>query len=232
MTTLAAAFTGLVAGILHVLAGPDHLAAVLPFAVSTPRRAARTGLFWGVGHGLGVLGLGGIFLLAREQLPVDRISGHAELLVGILLVGLGLWAIRRSRFLVVHTHPHGHADAETRDHAHPHVHLKDPTVGTSAHPVRGAHGAHHHSTLGFGFIHGIAGLGHLVAASPLVALGRGPAIAYLAAYLVGGVLAMTGFALCVGAALRRPRWIPTGLAVAGATSVAVGLVWLSTPLLA
>ena len=227
MTILGAALTGLIAGLIHVLSGPDHLAAVLPFAVSDPRRSARIGLFWGLGHGAGVVGLGAILLIGRDLLPIDAISANAEILVGLLLVGLGAWAIRRSRTLVVHTHEHEHGDD---DHAHPHVHLKDPTVDEPSHPTRGAHGGHHHSTLGFGFLHGVAGLGHLVAASPLVALGTGAAVAYLGAYLAGGVLAMTGFALIVGSALRRPRWIPTGLAVAGATSIAVGLFWLSGPL--
>lgn len=230
MTFLGAIFTGLVAGVLHVLSGPDHLAAVLPFAVSSPRRAARIGLFWGVGHGLGVVILGGVFLLTRQFLPIEELSAGAEILVGVLLVGLGLWAIRRSRVLVVHTHPHDH-DADG-GHAHPHVHLKDPTVGKPSHEEHGTHLGHHHSTFGFGFLHGVAGLGHLVVASPLVALGFASAGAYLGAYLVGGVAAMTVFALVVGSALRRPAWIPTGLAAAGVTSVLVGLFWLSGPLFA
>ena len=229
MTILGVAFTGLVAGVLHVLSGPDHLAAVLPFAVSQPRRALRIGLFWGLGHGAGVLGLGAVVFFARDFLPIEAISANAELLVGVLLVGLGAWAIRRSRVIVVHTHEHDHGD---HDHAHPHVHLQDPTVGQPSHATEGKHGGHHHSSLGFGFLHGVAGLGHLVVASPLVALGTSSAVVYLSTYLVGGVVAMTGFALIVGSALRRPRWIPTGLAVAGGTSIAVGLFWLSGPLLA
>lgn len=229
MTTVGAALAGLIAGIIHVVSGPDHLAAVLPFAVSEPGRALRVGVYWGVGHGLGVVGLGLVFLLARDLIPVEPVSANAELLVGLLLVGLGAWAIRRSRVLVVHTHPHDH---ETEAHVHPHVHVKDPTVGHPSHPEAGDHGGHHHSTLGFGFVHGVAGLGHLVAASPLVAMGQGAAAAYLAAYLAGGVLAMATFAVLVGSVLRQPRWIPTGLAVAGGISVAVGLFWLSTPFLA
>jgi hypothetical protein len=47
-----ALLTGLFAGALHVLAGPDHLVALAPIAADKPRRALSLGLRWGLGHGL------------------------------------------------------------------------------------------------------------------------------------------------------------------------------------
>ncbi len=44
------AFAGLVAGFVHVLSGPDHLAAIAPYAVDGKSRAWRTGVRWGLGH--------------------------------------------------------------------------------------------------------------------------------------------------------------------------------------
>ena len=41
------ALTGIVAGIVHVLTGPDHLAAVAPLAVRRPKRAWLPGVRWG-----------------------------------------------------------------------------------------------------------------------------------------------------------------------------------------
>lgn len=41
---------GLVAGILHVLTGPDHLATVGTLAIEERWRSWVTGLVWGVGH--------------------------------------------------------------------------------------------------------------------------------------------------------------------------------------
>ena len=38
---------GLIASILHVIAGPDHLAAVAPFAIESKRKAWKIGLFLG-----------------------------------------------------------------------------------------------------------------------------------------------------------------------------------------
>ena len=46
--------TGLIAGALHVLAGPDHLAAIAPIAIKSRAKGASVGASWGWGHGLGV----------------------------------------------------------------------------------------------------------------------------------------------------------------------------------
>lgn len=217
--------TGLVAGLVHVVSGPDHLAAVLPFAVSRPQRALRVGLYWGMGHGLGVILLGLGFLALREIAPIEQISEASELLVGVLLVGLGIWALRRSRLIVVHAHDHDH---DREEHAHPHVHVADPSVDADDHPVAGRHDRHHHSTLGFGFVHGLAGVGHLIVASPLLALGKLAAGLYLGSYLFGGVVAMAIFARLAGTLARRPSRVPGALRFAGVTSVGVGLFWVSS----
>ena len=226
MELWAAVGAGLVAGVLHVVSGPDHLAAVLPFAVDRPRRALRMGLFWGLGHGLGVLILGALFLALREAAPVERISEVSEILVGLLLIGLGGWALRRSRLVVVHHHEHGHD--HDPDHAHPHVHIADPTTDRVDHAEVGAHADHHHSTLGFGVVHGLAGAGHLVVASPLVAFGAGAAALYLSSYLVAGVVAMSLVALLAARLVRRPTWIPNALRVTGAASMVIGAFWVGS----
>ncbi len=238
-----AIMTGLLAGIVHVVSGPDHMAAVLPFAVDAPRRAVRLGIVWGVGHGLGVVVLGVAVLTLRTVVDIEWISSGSELLVGLLLIALGGWALRRSRVVVVHHHRHEHprsrpdapaAEGQVTDpirggsHAHPHVHFNDPTVDAPNHASEGRHRFHHHSTLGFGFIHGLAGAGHLVVASPMLALGWVAAPLYLLSYLIGGMGAMTGFAFCAGALVRKPAWIPTALTAAGWGAVAVGVFWVTT----
>ena len=225
-----AILTGLIAGVFHVVSGPDHMAAVLPFAVDAPKRSLRLGLLWGVGHGIGVVALGLLFMAVRQVATVEWISHASELLVGVLLVVLGIWALYRSRFVVVHHHPHDHAVADDAQagHAHPHVHFNDPTVDEARHSVDGRHQRHHHSTLGFGFIHGLAGAGHLVVASPIIALTPAAAALYLGSYLVGGVLAMSAFAYLAGSLVRRPSWIPAALQVAGVSSMVVGVVWMTS----
>jgi hypothetical protein len=92
----AATIAGLAAGLVHVLSGPDHLAAVAPLAIGKGPRSWRTGLKWALGHSGGVLIIGLLALFFRELLPIDTISSFAEKLVGFLLIGVGAWGICKS----------------------------------------------------------------------------------------------------------------------------------------
>ena len=38
-------FAGIIAAVLHVISGPDHLAAVTPFAIESKKKAWKVGLF-------------------------------------------------------------------------------------------------------------------------------------------------------------------------------------------
>ena len=92
----AATIAGLAAGLVHVLSGPDHLAAVAPFAIGKGSRSWRTGFTWALGHSGGVLVIGLLALLFREIVRIDAISSSAERFVGLLLIGVGAWGICKS----------------------------------------------------------------------------------------------------------------------------------------
>src|SRR5215471_11582691 len=106
---------GIVAGLIHVFSGPDHLAAIAPLAMKRQRSAWLTGLRWGVGHASGVAFVGILSLMLRGVLPVDLISNWSDRLVGVLLIGIGIWTLRKA--LLIHTHAHQH-EGETHEHIH------------------------------------------------------------------------------------------------------------------
>src|ERR1700741_1917519 len=107
-TLLVSAF---IAGFVHVIAGPDHLAAIAPYAVDAKGRAWRTGVRWGFGHSAGVIGVGLVAILLRDMLSIDVVSIWGERAVGVGLVTLGIWGFRAN----------GHRDnVESRGHAHEH----------------------------------------------------------------------------------------------------------------
>jgi hypothetical protein len=211
---------GLVAGLLHVFAGPDHLAALAPMAVEDPARAARLGLLWGFGHGAGVVLLGGLGILARAAFDVEALSAGSERLVGVVLIGVGLWALRAAMAATVHSHPHGHHPAEQ---GHPHLHPPG-----SRHDEPGAHARHSHAVFGVGMLHGAAGTGHVLGVLPSLALPPAAAAGWLGAYLLGAVGAMGGFGLLLGAFAARQgaRGLRGLLGGSGALAVAVGLFWI------
>ena len=104
------ALAGLVAGVVHVLSGPDHLAAIAPYAVADRARSWRTGVRWGLGHSAGVLGVGLLVLVARHALPLEALSAHGELGVGLALLAIGAWGIRAT----LHAHQAGARAMDTR----------------------------------------------------------------------------------------------------------------------
>jgi len=108
--------TGALAGLFHVLSGPDHLAAVAPLAASDRERGWIAGWTWGVGHASGVVVVGIIAVLLRDVLPpVPVISAWSERIVGGALIAIGLWALLRSMRIGSAPHVHG---ATAHDHLH------------------------------------------------------------------------------------------------------------------
>ena len=71
-------FTGLIAAMLHVIMGPDHLAAVAPFAIESKRKAWKVGLSWGLGHLFGMGLIGRLFVFFKELIPLEAISAYRE----------------------------------------------------------------------------------------------------------------------------------------------------------
>jgi hypothetical protein len=208
-----ALWSGLAAGSLHVVSGVDHLAAVLPLAVGRRGRAFLIGAAWGGGHSLGVAVIGLVGVLLRERLDLHRLSNWAEGAVGVMLVGLGLVALRGARR---HMHPAEPGTAPAGDHA-------------GARSLRTA--------LAAGTVHGVAGGAHLLGVLPALVLGgwQEP-VAYLAAFGLGTVGSMGAFALVLGhggarLASRGPRAVRRLSYAAGLTAMAVGLAWLAAPAL-
>lgn len=113
--------TGLAAGLSHVVSGPDHLAALAPFSSDRARRPWLLGVRWGLGHAGGVVIVGLLSIAFRGLLPIDYFSSFAERLVGVVLIAVGIWGIRRA--LTPHLHEHTHRHGET---VHRHIHVHAP----------------------------------------------------------------------------------------------------------
>jgi len=216
-------FTGLVAGLIHVLTGPDHLTAIAPLAVRQPRRAWIPGVRWGLGHSAGVMLVGLLSLWLREKLPLEWLSSAGDRVVGVVLFGIGLWALRRALKHNIHAHEHQHGGER---HVHFHVH-----DAHKKHETPAAH-RHTHAAFAIGTLHGLAGSSHLLGILPMLALPtRAQAVAYLIAFGGGTVLAMAVFSWGMGwLALRTSnsariyRGLMTTCALA---AMAIGCLWFA-----
>jgi hypothetical protein len=217
-----AAAAGLLAGALHVFAGPDHLAALAPLSLRARRRAWLVGLRWGLGHSLGVLAVAALAWALREGVDFEALGSWGERLVGGAMVLLGLWGFRSLFRDRLHAHAHSH---EGREHVHFHVHGPREEHGAS-----GAH-VHAHAAFWVGTLHGLAGTAHLLGILPSLALpSLGETCGYLGAFAVGTVSAMVFFASTVGLLARGPRFHRWALGAASAICALVGIAWIILPL--
>lgn len=251
--------TALMLGFLHALE-VDHMVAVTTFVTGRPSLAgaARFGFRWGLGHSLAVILFGGMLLLTGLSWP-SRFDAFGEGIVGVMLVGLGIWAIRSSRRLHLHppdehgdhAHLHAHRGAETSHHHHgppaaaPHEHRhdhhhhehaaahhdhRDVAAQTSA-GQRGSHGI----TL-VGLMHGLAGTSAVVALIPVTLIERmDVGLGYLVAFGVGVTAGMVVYATVAAFAMRQAAarsvvWGRRMAAAVGAAGIAVGGWWVARAL--
>jgi ABC-type nickel/cobalt efflux system permease component RcnA len=217
-----AAFTGLIAGLVHVWSGPDHLAAIAPLATRRPKGAWAPGARWGLGHSAGVAVIGLLSLWLRDLIPIDLVSSWGERFVGVMLLGIGFWAMRSA--LRVHAHEHEH-DGDRHVHLHAHTHAE-------SHDRPPAHQHHTHAAFGIGILHGLAGSSHFLGVLPILAFPtRTEALAYLAAFAAGTVASMATFSWVVGMIASRcevhgARIYRGMMTLCAAMAMGVGCFWL------
>jgi hypothetical protein len=195
-------FLGLVAGVSHVVTGPDHVAALAPFSVEAQQRAWTVGLRWGAGHAAGIVAVAFAVVFAEDRLDVQLLADAGDYLVGAVLVAVGLWGLWHSRRA---THVF-----ENESVAHRHVHAT--------------------AALSIGTLHGLVGTGATLAVLPAVGMrSLGESATYLGGFALGTIVAMSGVAWLLGVLAPRDE---LGVAyrrvfvVASSAALVIGLVWL------
>ncbi len=202
MTLLSILFLGFFLGMRHAT-DSDHVVAVTTI-VSRQRRvgqAALTGIFWGIGHSLTLLVVGGAIILFGIVIP-ERVGLSLEFCVALMLIVLGV--------LNLLSFKRGVRDAiEHKTHAHEHTHLHGDYVHAHAH----GHGSTEH--------------GHEEDAVPPAQLdrwfGRSESYRALRPIFIGIVHGLAGsaaVALLVLPIIRDPIWAMAYLMVFGVGTIA------------
>nr|WP_288935194.1 sulfite exporter TauE/SafE family protein [uncultured Allomuricauda sp.] len=222
---------GLIASILHVIAGPDHLAAVAPFAIESKRKAWKIGLFWGIGHLVGMMVIGLLFAIFREVIPVDEISNYSEQLVGLVLIGIGFWALYRIfKKRKHHKHLHVHAENSPVIHSHEHQHEHN----SSHHHVHNEKLRQNNlASFSVGILHGLAGISHFLLFLPVLSFEtQSDSIAYVIGFGAGILVAMVTFAFVIGkvssiAKNGHSDMFFNGIRMAGGLfAIVIGIYWI------
>lgn len=230
---------GVFASMLHVISGPDHLAAVTPLVFEKERSAWKIGLFWGLGHLSGMLLIGLLFVFLKDVLPIEKISSNSELLVGYILIGIGLWTFHRIyKRKKSHKHPHLHKDKAQYKyvHIHNHEHMHEH------HHHNGQGHTHEHdkmesqsSSTSFviGFIHGLAGVAHFLLLLPVLGFSSGfQGVQYIIGFGIGTVIAMVIYTLVLGKISQsfknsNNKTIITAIQIVGGVfAIFIGVYWI------
>ncbi len=196
---------GIVLGLRHAL-DADHVVAVstITSRERTFGAVLRLSAFWGIGHALTVLLVGGSIILFGAVVP-PKLGLGFEFTVALMLMVLGIANLTGSLDRL-------HERAHERAHAH-----------------ASAPGSRVLRPLGVGIVHGLAG--SAAVALLVLASVRDPALAcaglvvFVLGTLLGMVLLSGVFAATVAYALTRVQRLHVGIARAtGAVSFALGFV--------
>ena len=168
--------TAFVLGLEHSFE-PDHIVAVSTIIAQSKglTKSVVTGTLWGLGHTVSLLIVGTLLILLRLQFLAGIVKVF-EMLVGVMLILLGLWAILRVRKLAIHFHVHVH---DGRAHAHLHSHRDSESH------------EHKHIPFSIGLVHGLAGSGALVILVMATMKNFAQALSFMAAFGVGLIVAMS-----------------------------------------
>lgn len=218
------ALVAVLLGLRHAT-DPDHLTAVITLMAGsddrqrTLRRSAGIGLAWGSGHATTLILLGLPVVLFDRYLP-DPVQRGAEIVVGVVIIGLAARLLLRLYRTRVHAHAHRHGDVQ---HSHVHVHENAPS---HAHPHLAPDTRSGRQAYGVGLIHGVggtAGVGVLLlAAIPDAVQGTIALLLFAGFTAVSMAAATTLFGIVLST--RRPVGHARLTPVLGVLSLAFG-VW-------
>mmetsp|Transcript_9661 Transcript_9661/g.9447 ORF Transcript_9661/g.9447 Transcript_9661/m.9447 type:complete len:316 (-) Transcript_9661:71-1018(-) len=88
--------TGLTLGVLHVLAGPDHLSALATLSVGNSWKAMALGIRWGLGHSTGLVAVATLFISLKGALTLKEIrkfGRFCDIVLGIFMITIGFYGI-------------------------------------------------------------------------------------------------------------------------------------------
>eukprot|EP00250_Pteridium_aquilinum_P024320 c28915_g1_i1 orf=183-1325(-) len=191
-------WAGLMAGCLHTLAGPDHLAALAPLCIGRGKiESAIVGTLWGCGHDAGQIIFGLFFLLLKGKLKIELLQVWASRVVGITLLAIGAVGLKEAQEVPVSV-------------------LAAESPGSSE-IVENKITTHRLRTFATGIIYGLQPDALIMILPALALPSRLAGAAYLGMFLIGTIVAMgsyTAFLGSCGQALeKRLPWITQRLTI-------------------
>ncbi|KAG9156368.1 hypothetical protein Leryth_009249 [Lithospermum erythrorhizon] len=183
---LSSAWTGFLAGCLHTLSGPDHLAALAPLSIGRTRmESAAVGALWGCGHDAGQLIFGLLFLLLKDRLHIEIIRNWGTRVVGITLLIIGAMGIKEASEVPTPCVALETGECEVGTYEA----LEIPTTGKKKIGF---------ATFATGIVHGLQPDALMMILPALALPSRLAGAAFLGTFLIGTVAAMASYTVLIG----------------------------------
>ncbi|KAK3009207.1 hypothetical protein RJ639_013250 [Escallonia herrerae] len=188
---LTSAWTGLFAGCLHTLSGPDHLAALAPLSIGrTPMESAAVGALWGCGHDAGQVLFGLLFLLLKDRLHIEVIRTWGTRVVGLTLLAIGAMGIREASEIPAPCVVLENGDCDVSGS---YEGLENPSAAKKKIGF---------ATFATGIVHGLQPDALMMVLPALALPSRLAGAAFLGMFLVGTVIAMGSYTVFIGSCSR------------------------------
>lgn len=184
---LSSAWTGFLAGCLHTLSGPDHLAALAPLSIGRTRmESAAVGALWGCGHDAGQVIFGLLFLLLKDRLHIEVFRTWGTRVVGLTLLVIGAMGIKEASEVPTPcvALENGECDVDVYEA------LENPAVGKKKKIG--------FATFATGIVHGLQPDALMIIVPALALPSRVAGAAFLIMFLLGTVFAMGSYTVFIG----------------------------------
>lgn len=188
LSTFTVLLIGLVFGLQHAVEA-DHLAAVTTIVSERKNLFASSlvGGLWGIGHTISLFVVGLLVIFLKISIS-ESVEAKLEAVVGVMLVLLGLNALRKLFFSEkIHAHTHEHDG-----HKHIHIHTHDEKTNEKWH-----HNLSPRSVI-IGMVHGLAGSAALMLLVIPTIKSSFLAILYILVFGVGSILGMMLMSFLIG----------------------------------
>ncbi|VAH98999.1 unnamed protein product [Triticum turgidum subsp. durum] len=190
---LGSAWTGFLAGCLHTLSGPDHLAALAPLSIGrSPVESAAVGALWGCGHDAGQVMFGLLFLGLKDRLHIEVLRTWGTRVVGLTLLVIGAIGIREA------TQAAPCVAAALEGGAHQHGGNNSNALEKALLGAGGKKKEISFATFATGIVHGLQPDALMIILPALAMPSRAAGAAFLGMFLVGTVLSMASYTVLIG----------------------------------
>uniref|UniRef100_A0A453QGH0 Uncharacterized protein n=3 Tax=Aegilops tauschii subsp. strangulata TaxID=200361 RepID=A0A453QGH0_AEGTS len=190
---LGSAWTGFLAGCLHTLSGPDHLAALAPLSIGrSPVESAAVGALWGCGHDAGQVMFGLLFLGLKDRLHIEVLRTWGTRVVGLTLLVIGAIGIREA------TQAAPCVAAALEGGAHQHGGNNSDALEKALLGAGGKKKEISFATFATGIVHGLQPDALMIILPALAMPSRAAGAAFLGMFLVGTVLSMASYTVLIG----------------------------------